>query len=188
MVYNYLFRHEIYTFATPLDESNFLVSTDENQSETHYVSITEERAKELRIEWNTPPEPTLEEVRQQKIDALNRYDQSSEVNLFYVDDFPMWYDYTRRGSIKNLVESTMMLGESTITLWTETPPIVGIPFECEAALLMLAQLEVFAGKSKSVTQQHWANILALQTKEEIEAYDFTVGYPEKPHFSSSLKV
>lgn len=188
MIYHYLFRHEIYTFADKLDESNFLVSTDESQSETHFVSVTEERAKELRIEWNTPPEPTIEEVRQQKIAALMAYDESDNVNWFYVDGVGMWYDYTRRGSIKNLVESTMTLGENTITLWTETPPIVGIPLECEAALLMLAQLEVFAGKSKANTQQHWANILALQTKEEIEAYDFTVGYPEKPHFSSTLKV
>lgn len=188
MTYHYLFQHEIYTFATPLDESNFLVSTDESQSETHFVSITEERAKELRIEWNTPPEPTIEEVRQQKIAALMAYDESTDVNWFYVDGVGMWYDYKRRGSIKNLVESTKMLGGNTITLWTETPPIVGIPFECDSALQKLAELEVFAGKSKANTQQHWANILALETKEEIEAYDFTVGYPEKPHFSSTLKV
>lgn len=134
------------------------------------------------------PEPTLEEVRQQKIAALMAYDESDNVNWFYVDGVGMWYDYKRRGSINRLVESTKMLGGKTITLWTETPPIIGIPFECDAALLMLAELEVFAGKSKSNTQQHWANILALKTKEEVEAYDFTTGYPEKPHFVSTLKV
>lgn len=188
MKHYYLHKHKIFTFNEELDESNYLISTDESQSETHYVSITEERKNELETEWNTPPEPTLEEVRQQKIAELRAYDESTDVNWFYVDEIGMWYDYTRRGSINRLVESTKMLGGNTITLWTETPPIVGIPFECDAALLMLAQLEVFAGQSKANTQQHWANILALQTKEEIEAYDFTVGYPEKPHFSSSLKV
>lgn len=186
MIYHYLFQHEIYTFATPLDESNFLVSTDESQSETHFVSVTEERAKELRIEWNTPPEPTLEEVRQQKLQEIAAYDKSRNVNNFYVDGFPMWYDVDKRGDIERTINSTIAKGEENIVLWTEQEPIVPLTFNCQTALKLLSELEYYAYQCLNNTRQHEYNIRQLQTKEEIEAYDYTTGYPEQPHFISSV--
>lgn len=132
----------------------------------------------------TEPEPTLDDIKDAKISQLEEYDKSENVNLFYVNEMPMWYDAPKRATIRNLVESNIKVGNDRITLWTEQEPIVPLDFDCQDALLMLAQLEVYAGESLSVTQQHKADILALETKEEVEAYDHTAGYPEKLHFDN----
>ena len=58
-----------------------------------------------------------------------------------------------------------------------TKPIVPITVTCESALLMLAQLEVYAGNCLAVTQSHKAAVAAMQTIDEIESYDYKSGYP-----------
>jgi hypothetical protein len=44
---------------------------------------------------------------------------------------------------------------------------------------MLGAVEVYASDALNVTEQHKAAINSLSSIEEVEAYDFTVGYPEK---------
>ena len=127
-------------------------------------------------------EPTLEEVKQQKIDQIIVYDSSSVVNEFFVNGISMWYKADKRATIRNLIESTIKTGGDKTTLWTEEEPIIPLEVDCESALMMLAQLEVYAGNCLAITQSHKANVEALTTKEEVEAYDYTVGYPEKPRF------
>lgn len=184
MIYHYLHKKKIYTFATPLDESNFNVSTDESLSETHFVLVTAERAKELEDEWNTPPEPTLEEVRQQKLQEIAVYDKSENVDRFFVDGNPMWYDVNKRGDIERTINSAVSQGRDTLVLWTEQEPILPLTFKCSDALAMLNQLEYYAYECLNNTRQHEANVRALTTKEEIEQYDYTTGYPEKLNFKT----
>lgn len=131
-------------------------------------------------------EPTLEEVRQKKLAELIAYDKESrEINEFYLNGVGMWYDAPKRSTIKNLVESNIKVGNDTVTLWTEEEPIMPITINCEQALLMLAQLEVYAGNALNVTRQHQAAIMALDNKEAIEAYDYTTDYPEKLNLSTN---
>ena len=47
---------------------------------------------------------------------------------------------------------------------------------------MLYALEVYASACYDRTQAHLAAIDALETIEEIESYDYRVGYPEKLKF------
>jgi hypothetical protein len=47
---------------------------------------------------------------------------------------------------------------------------------------MLSALEVYAVDCYNVTTDHIYAIQSLTTIEEIEAYDYTVGYPEKLTF------
>ena len=48
---------------------------------------------------------------------------------------------------------------------------------------MLAALELYALASYNATQEHIAAVKALATKEEVEAYDYTSGYPDKLVFN-----
>lgn len=129
---------------------------------------------------------TLEEVRQKKLAELIAYDKESrEINEFYLNGVGMWYDASKRSTIKNLVESNIKVGNDTVTLWTEEEPIMPITINCEQALLMLAQLEVYAGNALNVTRQHQAAIMALDSIEAIEAYDYTTSYPEKLNLSTN---
>ena len=43
-------------------------------------------------------------------------------------------------------------------------------------------LEVYAGDALNVTESHKAAVNALNSVEEVEAYDITDGYPEKLTF------
>jgi len=128
------------------------------------------------------PDSELNQLKSDKINEITAYDESEAVNQFYVNGIPMWYLASKRATIRNLVESTIRTGGSKVTLWTEKEPIVPLVVDCEKALVMLAQLEVYAGNCLAVTQNHKSQVLSLQTKEEIEAFDYTTGYPEKLNF------
>lgn len=138
---------------------------------------------EMFEEVDNLPDDELSQARKNKIDEITAYDESKAVNQFYLSGIGMWYKADKRATIRNLVESNIRTGNDRVTLWTEEEPIVGLEFNCEEALMMLAQLEVYAGNCLAVTQQHKANVMALQTKEEIEAYDYTTGYPDKLNFN-----
>jgi hypothetical protein len=47
---------------------------------------------------------------------------------------------------------------------------------------MLVLLEVYAAEALNTTERHKIAINALETIEEIEAYDYTTGYPTKLAF------
>lgn len=133
-------------------------------------------------EVSSIPVSELDAAKENKINEITAYDESSSVNEFFVNGISMWYKADKRATIRNLIESTIKTGGDKTTLWTEEEPIIPLEVDCESALMMLAQLEVYAGNCLAITQSHKANVEALTTKEEVEAYDYTVGYPEKPRF------
>lgn len=138
--------------------------------------------KEMFKEVSELPTDELSAAKAAKTFEIDSYDESEAVNQFYVNGIPMWYLASKRATIRNLVESTIRTGGPKVTLWTEKEPIVPLVVDCEKALIMLAQLEVYAGDCLAVTQNHKSQVLSLQTKEEIEAFDYTTGYPEKLNF------
>jgi hypothetical protein len=64
----------------------------------------------------------------------------------------------------------------TTTLWFGDKSYT---IECDTAIQMLSALELYALQCYNVTAQHKANVEALQSVKEVEAYDHTTGYPEK---------
>lgn len=111
--------------------------------------------------------------------AINRYDSSSEVNVFYMQGLPMWLDKSTRAGLMLRFQSEQNAGKVETTLWYN-----GIMYTLSItdALNMLMALELYASECYDVTQSHIAAINKLQTLEEIEQYDFRVGYPEKLSF------
>lgn len=130
------------------------------------------------------PEPTeeekLDEARQRKIQAILEFDQSPVVNSFTVNGKAVWLTPDVRANYRNSIEAAELLGEATITFI-----IAGIiaTTPLQDARLMLASVQRYADKSTIATEQHKANVWALSSLAEIEAYDHTVGYPEKPSFT-----
>jgi hypothetical protein len=59
---------------------------------------------------------------------------------------------------------------------------VSVDIVCEKLLQMLSALEVYAIDCYNKTTDHIYAVNALTTVEEIEAYDYKVGYPEKLTF------
>lgn len=177
------------------EEGNYIQGSLENQIERTkdnirtcnnavlYGEETEFSLPDLKLELEVLKGlAELDASKKKKLNDIIAYDESKAVNQFYLGGIGMWYKADKRATIRNLVESNIKTGNSRITLWTEEEPIVGLEFDCESALMMLAQLEVYAGNCLAVTQQHKANVMALTSKEEVENYDYTTGYPEKLNF------
>ena len=131
-------------------------------------------------EYITPVyEPTIEDYRKRKKDEIARYDSSEEVNAFYMQGQRMWLDKATRAGLMLRLQAEQAMGKEITTLWYGTHqfelPIVN-------AFQMLYALELYASQCYDNTQRHLAAVDALESKEEIEAYDYSTGYPEGLEF------
>lgn len=146
-----------------------------------YINPTEEKYAELGWQPYTPAEEPvdIERVKADKISDLMEYDNSTAVNSFTFNGKQYWLDKTTRMGLVNLLNSTLGVGEEFLEIgmgedWFLVP--------CEKALKMFQTLEVYAGKCWNRTQKHLIAIMALETLEEVQEYDFKEGYPEPPTY------
>ncbi len=121
----------------------------------------------------------IEEVRKIKVSEIQIFDKSANVNSFDLLDKSMWLDKSTRVGLFNSISIEKNVGKTHTTLWYDAVKYV-IPIP--NALAMLNALELYALNCYNVTQSHIAVVRSLQTIEEIENYDYTVGYPEKLSF------
>lgn len=117
-----------------------------------------------------------------KLDEITAYDNSDAVNSFTLDGLPMWLDKGTRVGLVNSVTTEKTAGHATTTLWYGTASVT-IPVD--AALSMLAALELYALACYNVTAAHRAAVCALTDPAAIEAYDHTAGYPSHPEFNTA---
>ena len=121
----------------------------------------------------------IEEVRKIKVSEIQIFDKSTNVNSFDLLDKSMWLDKSTRVGLFNSISIEKNVGKTHTTLWYDAVKYV-IPIP--NALAMLNALELYALNCYNVTQSHIAVVRSLQTIEEIENYDYTIGYPEKLSF------
>lgn len=132
-----------------------------------------------------PEKVLIERARRRKLDELHKFDESSEVNdciiVYQGNELHYWADKHERGSLGSAVRDCMALGRTEYRLdLREFGVSLSIP--CEKLLQMLAVLEVYAIDCYNKTTDHEFAIKALSVRDEIEAYDFKVGYPSIPRF------
>lgn len=129
------------------------------------------------------PEPTeeelLERAKMRKIAELTAYDKSDAVNIFYISEMPVWLDKDTRVGLKLRFEAELAQGKDETTLWHNG---IQFPLPLSSAMQMLYALELYASACYDNTARHRANINGLATIEEVEAYDYTLFYPEKLKF------
>lgn len=129
------------------------------------------------------PELTAEQIfanaKRDKKMEINHYDSSSDVNVFYIADMPVWLDKATRAGLKLRFEAEIAMEQTETTLWYNG---MQFPLSLESAIQMLYAIEVYASKCYDQTQAHLANVDALETVDAILEYDYTVGYPDKLYF------
>ena len=119
-----------------------------------------------------------------KIAALSDYDQSPAVNSFDIvlggQTLSTWLTPERRADYSLSIESAKKLQMTEVT-----PVFNGVPvtISVEYAEIALAQVQIYANRCYNTTEVHRAAINALETVDEVEAYDFTTGYPDKLVFN-----
>lgn len=128
-------------------------------------------------------EPTESVLRaralSRKLVAVHNYDQSDVVNSFTIDGRSMWLDAQTRQQLKISLDACKEAGRETVTKWYNG---IEYTFPIEQWYQMLNTIEVYAADALNVTESHIATLKHLSTKDEIEAYDITSGYPEKVSF------
>lgn len=129
----------------------------------------------------TPPyELSLDDLKNMKVSEITAYDGSDAVNSFTLGGKQMWLDKDTRVGLVNSIGIEQAAGKETTVLWYDAVKyVIPIPL----ALQMLAALELYALASYNATQEHIAAVRLLTSKEEVEAYDYTSGYPDKLVFN-----
>jgi hypothetical protein len=121
-------------------------------------------------------EVTLEEALSNKIEQIRNYDVSDNVNLFFINDIPLWLDRTSRTSLMARFNAEQAKGMETTNLWYEGMHLV---LSIKDAIEMLLELEIYAARCFDATQKHLHNVKQFETIDEIIYYDHTIGYPAK---------
>jgi hypothetical protein len=120
--------------------------------------------------------PTLEEIKADKVEEILAYDSSSEVNEFSIGGVPMWLDKATRAGLLLRFEAEGKVGRTETTLWNDGQSYT-LPLE--TAQQILIALELYASACYDNTQRHLAEVQKLDSKEAVESYDYTTGYPQK---------
>ena len=145
----------------------------------------EERYIDLVVEGYSAPEPEdgeeetpvpLELLRLNKKLQLLVRDSSPEVNSFVIAGRSMWFTPDLRANLRNAIDALEETQEESVSFKGITLPI-------NMAKAALSAIERYAAKCSEKTDAHAAAIMALQSAEDIERYDITVGYPEMPNFN-----
>lgn len=121
----------------------------------------------------------LDVTKEEAIEQITEYDQSEDVNSFTLQGKTMWLPKETRVGLVNSVTIEKNAGKETTVLW-----FGGERYELpvDTALQMLSALELYALECYNVTAAHKAAVNALESVEDVVAYDYIQGYPEKLNF------
>ena len=169
------------------DEGEFWDGTSVVINNRRYLSPSAEILTQAGYHEFIEPEPTEEQLisqaKDEKLDQIDEYDQSSNVNLFYLAGQPMWLDAQTRQTLRISIESYQAMGIDNVTKWFGGQQFT---FPIQAWLTMLNALEVYAAEALNVTEAHKAAVQAMTNLEDIQSFDITVGYPEKLNLSQEF--
>lgn len=110
------------------------------------------------------------------LEKITEWDTSEAVNSFVLDGMAVWIDKDTRMGLRQNIADKLTLGEQNITMWLQGRAITQ---PCAEAERLMCGLENYAYECYCVTARHKAEVNALTTAEEVLAYDYTKGYPDK---------
>lgn len=131
-------------------------------------------AEILNMEMTPLPERSLEEAWRQKLQEIDAYDVSPEVNGFILGGARMWLDKATRVGLANSIAIEEAAGREATSLWFND---TRYDLPIAAARQMLAAVELYALDCYNVTASHRHAVSQLTTIDEIDAYDYRTGYP-----------
>ena len=124
-------------------------------------------------------EEVLRFVKGEVIKTITSYDSSSAVNKFSYQGVPLWLDKETRTGLAVRLNAEEMMGKTETKLWAGT---VGFDMSITDGRQMLYAVENYASQCYDTTASHKAAVEKLGTIDEVVAYDYRSGYPEKIEF------
>ena len=119
--------------------------------------------------------PNIKEIKELLLSLQAKYDNSAEVNSFYLNDKRVWLDKATRVGLFNILNLEKSKGIDVTTLWFNT---MSIKINVDKALTLLTAVEIYAKKCFDNTQKHYIEIKQLESIEDCLQYDITAGYPD----------
>lgn len=138
------------------------------QRETEGVKPDEEPPVEMPTD--------IDMAKAAKIAEIAAYSDSDAVNSLTFNGIKTWLTRTVRDGYDTSITAAKNLGEANVTFMVGDKEMQ-LPVEQARRVLDLVQR--YADACYIVTERHKIAVKALQTVEEVEAYDYTKGYPEK---------
>lgn len=126
------------------------------------------------------PARTLEEAKAEKIKEIEKYDVSSNVNNFIVNNINYWIVKADRVGLMNSTNILKAAGITTTSLWIGTTEF---DVSCDKLIDILSQIEIYAMNCYCVTEQHKVAVSNLTTINDVDNFDVSVGYPNQLIFN-----
>lgn len=161
----------------------FVLLTEE-QYLFHLEHPEADKYEVMNMELRPPYEPTEAELlavlKEQKMQEIEQYSHSSAVDQFTINGvIEGWLTPAERSNYLQSLTSAELLGERDVDFF------VGKHFftlDLHSARLVLAKIQRYADASFIVTERKKLELDALQTVDEVKAFDVTSGYPEPLNF------
>lgn len=115
-------------------------------------------------------------AKEQVKKAITAYDSSSEVNEFSYMGFPLWLCKETRAGLVVRFNAEEAMGKTDTKLWAGT---TDFSLSIADGRNMLNAIEYYASQCFDCTAAHKAAVEKLETIEDLVAYDYKSGYPEK---------
>ena len=184
-----MFNPELYdnlgdTYQDFLDNKWVLLS---DEQVAFHEEHPEANVKEV-LDMEITPEPTrtLEDAKAEMIAKIDEYDSSSEVNSFLVNsEIEGWFTPEERSNYKSSIDAAKLLGISALTFFIDNVEMTVTPVQAE---YMLAEIQLYADQCYIVTKEHKIAVEAMETIEEVDAFPYAEGYPEKINFSYPFEL
>lgn len=140
-------------------------------------AFDEEEVQKAFVEFSAKMDTLkLEQTKMDKIAEITAYDKSPAVNAFYLNGEQHWLDFNLRDRVFAGNERIAYKGREETSLWLDGKCFV---MPIAAAQDLICTIEVYAKDCYNVTATHQAEVNKLTTIEEVKAYDYKTGYPEK---------
>lgn len=165
------------TYQDYLDGKWVLLSDEQLAFKAEHLNASVREVFEMKIE--EVHVRTIEQAKTEMEYNIRAYDSSKNVNSFYIQGIEVWLDKATRAGLKLRFEAELSMGKETTTLWYNN---MQFPLSVENAVNMLYAIEIYASACYDNTQRHIAVVSKLESIEEVDAYDYTSGYPEKLQF------
>lgn len=119
--------------------------------------------------------PNVKEIKKLLLPLQAEYDNSAEVNSFYLNGKRVWFDKDTRVGLFNLLNIEKASNTETTTLWFSN---TSIEIQVDKAIALLTTVEKYAKQCYDNTQKHYVEINQLESIEDCLQYDITAGYPD----------
>ena len=128
---------------------------------------------------------TIAQAKREMQGNIDMYDRSPNVNGFTINgEMEGWFTPEERSNYKSSIDAAKLLGVSALTFFVGTMEMTVTPTQAE---YMLAQIQLYADACYIVTKEHKLAVEALETIEEVDAFPYTEGYPQKINFTYPLE-